>query len=161
MWRPFKSSSLTENICPTWTFTALYAQNRTRVQPKTHKKSRKPLKIKDFRRSYIIPTPFWRIHFYWLLCGSRISIICISVLLPTVLHTWFYVWNQCATANLFCNRTCLIYSTFSIERIEITRAVDIVMFSHLSKCSHGQIIDTGKKQIFQYMSSNAAPSNCS
>ena len=34
----------------------------------------------------IIPTPFSGVHFCWVLYGSRISIICISVLLPTVLH---------------------------------------------------------------------------
>ena len=48
----------------------------TRMQPKTHKKSRKPLKIKDFRRSYIIPTRCRDLH---------LKQFCLEDIVPAVL----------------------------------------------------------------------------
>ena len=48
----------------------------TRMQPKTHKKSRKPLKIKSFRREYIIPTRCRDLH---------LKQFCLEDIMPAIL----------------------------------------------------------------------------
>ena len=77
----------------------------TRVQPKTHKKSRKPLKIKDFRRSHYLAI--------FLLVSSRQSFLSFSFL-----HFLCIFSEDDATFGKDISRPNLSFFIFSIKKIE-------------------------------------------